>query len=372
MLHKPPYLLILLIFLPSCLHLKKQAKIPTELKGKQAFKTLGKDLTLDYSMEFKGEQVLEKGKIYEGLKVGGLSELFFDESSGYFFALSDDKKNHRFYKLALSTKPKYQFYIEKQILLKNPGQKRLQINMDPEAFVMYENNTVFITSEGQQIFEVHEPTQIFTFNRQGFLKEAWPVPPVFWKKGQTQQDSSFGQQENKGFEALTIDKTSNTLWTATEKPLKQDFIFKESFFVRLSVFNIKNKKMLAQYPYALKNKNSGLVALQFLKSKVFISLERTYKEQDNTYETDIFLTNCRPANNIQSQMKLQKGFKPCSKKELWNSLKNSPVKVDNLEALALGPVLSAKKQLIVLASDNHFDEEEQKTQFLFFELIRKH
>ena len=236
MIYKLLNLLFFLIFFPSCFYLKKQTEAPVGSKEKQAFEILEKSLTPNYSIEFKGEQVFEPNKIYKGFKVGGLSDLFFDESSGYFFALSDDKKNHRFYKLALNTKSGYQFQIKEQIFLKSPGHERLRINMDPEALAMYGDNTTFIASEGQQIFKVHEPTQIFTFDRQGVLKEAWPVPPVFWKTGQTKQDPFFGQQENNGFESLSLDKASNTLWTATEKPLKQDLIFKQNFFCEIECF----------------------------------------------------------------------------------------------------------------------------------------
>ena len=344
------YFLILLSVFPSCTVLQKQAKMAVELKG---------------------EQVFEKNKSFQGLKVGGLSELFFDESSGHFFALSDDKKNHRFYKLALKTKPNYQLEIKEQIFLKSPGHKRLKRNMDPEALALYGEDKIFIASEGQQIYKIHEPTQIFTFDRKGVLQEAWPVPAVFWPAGQVKQSPSFGQQENKGFESLTLDKKSNTLWTATEQPLKQDLTFKNKFFVRLSAFDIKSKKMLIQYPYALKNGKGGLVALKWIKPKIFIGLERTYKKQKNNgiNEVDLFLIDCRQASYVQTQIQLKKNFKACLKYQLWSSLKNlSGSQVDNLEALALGPVLPSKKQLMILASDNNFNEEKQKTQFLFFEL----
>ena len=344
------HLLLFLILLPYCSYLQPQAKI---------------------SIEFKEEQILQKNKLIDDVKVGGLSEIFFDKSSGYFYVLSDDKKNHRFYKLSLKTYPHYKLEIKKQIFLKSPGHKRLKINMDPEALVFYKSNSIFIASEGQQIYKIHEPTQIFTFDRQGVLKKAWSVPPVFWQSGKPQQSPFFGQQENKGFESLTLDETSDTLWTATEKSLKQDFILEQKSFVRLSAFNIKNQKMFAQYVYALNDsKDGGLVALKFLKPKVFISLERSYKKQKNNgvNKVHIFLTDCSQASNVQSQMQLQKGFKACSKYLLWNSSKISSVKVDNLEGLALGPILPSQNQLMILVSDNNFNEEKQKTQFLFFEI----
>lgn len=320
------------------------------------------------SIEFKGDQVFEKGKTFNNLKVGGLSELFFDKNTGLFLALSDDKKNHRFYQLILSKEPSYRFKIKDQVFLKSPGQERLKRNMDPEALVLY-GNEMFVASEGQQIYETHEPTQIFTFDRRGVLKEAWPVPDMFWKKGQVKQDPLFGQEENKGFESLTLDKQSNLLWTATEKPLKQDRLFEETSFVRLSAFDIQSQKLFIQHPYFLKDKEGGLVALETLGPGVFLSLERAYKKQkkDGVNEARLFLTDCRKAGKIQNQSPGE-GFKACLKQQIWTSVGEFPVQVDNLEALSLGPALASNKQLLVLASDNNFNEEKQKTQFLFFEL----
>ena len=63
----------------------------------------------EVALKWKGEQVFEAGKTYRGLRVGGISELFFDPSSGLILALSDDKENHRFYKLRLETRPYYHF-----------------------------------------------------------------------------------------------------------------------------------------------------------------------------------------------------------------------------------------------------------------------
>ncbi len=347
----------------------------------------------DISVEFKDLQVFEKNKKFEGLKVGGLSGLIFHPSSGYFYALSDDKTNHRYYKLSLSTQPHYRLSIKEQVFLKNLEHDRLTRNMDPEALVIYSDSVFFIASEGQQIYNVHEPTQIFTFDQSAVLKEAWPVPPVFWAPGKNPQPPFFGQVANKGFESLTLDKNSNSLWTATEIPLKQDSIFKQKSFVRLSAFDIKSKKLREQYAYALHNgQEGGLTALQWLSPKVFISLERVFYKKSNNGMANrayIFLTDCRKASRIQAHIQLKKGFKPCSKKLLWDSSQQQ-ILVDNLEGLALGPFLPVKKrwalavdkkpslsphkkpkkQLMVLVSDNNFNDKKQKTQFLFFELHR--
>lgn len=333
-----------------------------------------KKSTPAFSIEFKQEQVLEKGAFFKGFKIGGLSELAFDKRTGNFIALSDDKKNHRWYEFSFQTKPEYQFKIISQIFLKSPHSKKLNQNMDPEAILFHGDETVYIASEGQQIYEIHEPTQIFTFNRQGVLKEGWPVPSVFWKAGPDKKAGAIGQQENKGFESLTLDTNKPILWTATEQALKQDLIFKKKSFVRLSAFDIKRKKMLIQHPYFLQDsKDGGLTALEFLKDNTFISLERAYKKQkkNGVNEVYLFLTNCDQAQNIKDSMILNKNFKACSKKLLWSSSQEKNIKVDNLEGLALSPPLSSGNRVLILVSDNNFNPKNQKTQFLFFDLIEK-
>lgn len=328
------------------------------------------------SVTLKAEQIFEKNKTFQNVKVGGLSELFFEPISKNLFALSDAKTQHRFYKMALTTNPCCHIQIKEQIFLKSPKHKTLKRNMDPEALIGNGSNQLFIASEGQQIFDIHEPTQIFTFNKYGVLQAAWPVPPVFWKdEPQGHQAENFGQQENKGFESLTADNQFKTLWTATEKPLKQDLMFSKKAFVRLSAFDISTKRMSAQYGYALHNaQDGGLTALEWLKPKVFISLERVYQKKNNKgiNHAYLFLVNCQKADNISKWIQLKKGFKACHKWMLWNSSKSSSIKVDNLEGLALIPKIFLKEKnqnsLLVLVSDNNFNEAKQKTQFLFFEL----
>ena len=329
---------------------------------------------LPFSIELKKEQTLEKETLFKGLKIGGLSELAFDEKTGHFIALSDDKKNHRWYEFSFQTKPEYQLKLIDQTFLKSPHSKKLKQNMDPEALLFYGDETVFIASEGQQIFKEHEPTQIFTFNRKGILKSAWPVPSVFWQATPDKKASAIGQQENKGFESLAFDKNKGILWTATEQPLKQDLIFKNKSFVRLTAFDIKSKKMLFQYPYLLKDsQDGGLTALEFLKDKTFISLERAYKKQkkNGVNEVQLFLTDCRKAQDVKEHIVLKKKFKACSKKLLWSSTQEKNIKVDNLEGLALSQPSNSKKRTLILVSDDNFNTKNQKTQFLFFNLIEK-
>lgn len=313
---------------------------------------------------FKKEQVLDKDLVIKGLPVGGLSGLAYDSSTAYFYALSDSKENHRLYRLALKKQPDYHFEFLDAILLKERDKTPLKRNMDPEELVFYDKNRFFISSEGQQVYEEHEPTQIFSFDLPDFnLKEAWEVPEMFWPKGQKKQTGKIGQQSNKGFEALALDKSSNTLWAGTEKPLFQDLKTRQQA-IRLSEFDIESKKLLSQVLYPIE-KEQGLTAMLFLNSKHFLMLERSF--ENLFFTVRLFLANCEGADDVKDQVVLQKkAYKICSKKQLWSS-KELGFLVDNLEGMSLVDLNNSNKKLLILMSDNNF-KAFQKNQFLFFEL----
>ena len=350
------------------------------------------------SLTFKGQWVFEATDD-QSPPVGGLSELFFDERSGYFFALSDDKSRHRFYKLALKTSPQYHFEFKESIFLRSPGQEGLDFNMDPEALALYRGDWI-IASEGQQIFDPPQPTQIFSFDSDGVLKSQWPVPDVFWREGASGPSGWIGPQSNKGFESLTLDLNRGKLWTATEEPLRQDLAALSHRFVRLSLFDISQKQMREQYFYPL-DSEAGLTALQLLDSSSFVALERSFlsflrrffmmalfslneqsflsmervyqktqsfvEDKKNIYKVRIFWTDCQGADNVAQDIKPKRDFTACGKRLLWDSAQMPHLGPDNLEGMALGPRLDENRRLLVLVSDNNF-QAMQKTQFLFFEL----
>ena len=319
----------------------------------------------EFSLKFQKEQILPNSLKFEGLRVGGLSSL--THKDGLFYALSDDKKNQRFYVLKLDFKS-LSFEIKKQVLLKSKGKDFLDQNMDPEAMLVFDEE-ILIASEGQQIFEAHEETKIFRLSRKGEIRDSFLTPDVFWEKGRpkNKQRENFGQQENKGFESLSLDKKRGMLFTATEKPLRQDKKRKKRT-LRLTSFDQKSGKMKAQYAYNLsEDPEWGLSSLFHLKDLQFLSLERSFKKKENkgVNYARIYLTDCKEAEEISSLTPLKENVRACKKTLFWDSRQEERVKVDNLEGL----LMLKEKNLLILVSDNNFNEK-QKTQFLFFKLTR--
>ena len=318
----------------------------------------------------------------------------------------------------------YKLQLEGDIRLLSPKGKKLGFNMDPEGLALLDKNFL-IASEGQQIFNPPEPTQIFSFGPKGRFKKAWPVPSMFWD---SKRPRRFGARENKGFESLTLDRESAVLWTASEKPLRQDLPNSPEAYVRLTGFSLSGpnqpagqpKKteagaMLFQYSYLLENKSAGLSEAFSLEPKVLLTLERSYKKEKGkktgVNEVNLFLADCRTASDVSGAPALKPPFAPCSKTLIWASKKQKGIKTDNLEGMALIPFplplgkgenslkesgkrknkrqraalapdakkalpspfaekrrLRRGKQLLILVSDNNFNDSSQKTQFLFFEL----
>ena len=339
-------------------------------------------------IEFLNEQIIKEGQGFEGLAVGGISGASFDNLKGHFLFLSDDKKNHRFYRLQIKSKNPYRLKIIEQVFLREKDSLRLKRNMDPEAIFLHSKaNQIFITSEGQQIFSVFDPPGILQFSVSGILERVWPLPPIFWTTkesfdGKKEMPSDkglhfsslpynqilFGPNANKGFESLALDIKNQILYTATEAPLRQDQKSSSGHWIRLSGFSMKGQTLVAQYGYKIKNADKGLVEMLLLKPFVFLTLEREYVEP--FYTVRLFVTNCSKSSNFYKKVKLPKHFKPCKKSLLFDFARLS-IPLDNLEAMTLGPWISSKERLLVIASDNNFNPAKQMNQILFFKFSEK-
>ena len=96
------------------------------------------------------------------------------------------------------------------------------------------------------------------------------------------------------------------------------------------------------------------------------------KKSAGLHQARIFWTHCQKADNIVEHTELKdvrwiRQLKACRKSLLWDSKDFPHLRPDNLEGMALGPYLEGNRRLLVLVSDNNF-QDRQKTQFLFFEL----
>ena len=357
----------------------------------------------NFSIQFLNAQVLTPGLHIDNIPVGGLSALSYDPENRVFFALSDDKGHPhnngnsyfpRFYEMKLQrTGEKYSFELTKQTALLNKNNQHIQ-GIDPEGIVFLNNNTIFISSEGEQTSIRTIPPALFIYNIEGQLQSERPVEGMFWDYDKV---GSYGVKENKGFEALTLDTDNNQLWMATEESLHQDDLLGPADsqavtnreYIRFNQIDLSTMRIKAQYIYPIQSDmeqgtlsgNNGVTDFLSVGDSRLIVLERAYLEQPNAPSNikqnasliQLFLADCSGASNVAAYQALQGNqFVMCGKSQIIGDLsKFINGYVDNIEGIAKGPPVppgpgvSPGEFMLVLVSDNNFLPKQQN-QFLFF------
>ena len=356
-----------------------------------------------FSLDFINEQVIKHNFQIEGVPVGGLSALSYNPETNVFIALSDvktalsegknEKGSPRFYELKLvdkseGRKRKYELEITKQVFLSNKKTGKL-MPIDPEGVALSKSNQMFISSEGAQLPElnIYAPPAVFMFNSKGEWLSSLPLPDMYWPDDPDRLEE-WGVKENKAFEALSVDSAENQLWLSTESALNQDEQGgddENKQYVRISQFDIKTTRMNNQFLYQMDSDvevnnltgRNGLTDFFSLGGRQLLTVERTYLKDESVAgnrKTDanlvrLFLTDCSGADNVSEHQNLKKGqFVTCGKRLLADLSSIIGDRVDNIEGITIGPSVKEGGYLLVLVSDNNFNQA-QKTQFLFFHYL---
>jgi hypothetical protein len=350
---------------------------------------------LDLSLEFLGEYQLSK-QDFQDTPVGGLSAITYDRQKNHFYAISDDRSNFapaRFYTLNLildTTKSDRlkidKVAIESVTLLKNEAGETYPAGaIDLEGIAISPRGTLFISSEGATANNSQPFIGEFDL-ATGQLKQNVKIPQRFLFAAEKATDSEpQGIQDNLGFEALTLGISSVMkddpfrLFVATESALKQDSPPQnpeDRAKIRLLHYVInsvgepvlvsENLYLLDAAPSdALSNGLSELLALE--REGYLLSLERTFGLSG--FNAKIYQVISGDATDTSRILKFQPELGKIIplKKELLLDLSELGIELDNLEGMTLGPKLPDGSRLLVLISDDNF-EEEQVTQLLLFRL----
>lgn len=353
---------------------------------------------LPLSLEFLGKYQLPQTTFQETL-VGGLSALTYDRKTSRFYVLSDDRSQRapaRFYTVKLlldrdeNGKTRLdEVELENVTFLKNTLGKTYEPgSIDPEGIAVSPRGTVFISSEGIPSQQINPAIAEFDLET-GQLKETLRLPPRYLLKDPDQPDEPpSGVQENLGFEALTLSAPSIAaedpfrLFSATESSLVQDseeLTAEQGPRLRLLHYVINpigRPVLVSENLYILDSAPTGslsyglteLVALE--REGFLLSLERSYGLTGNGAK--IFQVSGGDATDIDRipTLKGDLGAIRPMRKQLLLDLSELGIPLDNLEAMALGPRLPDGGQMLVLVSDDNFNEN-QVTQFLLFRLVEE-
>jgi hypothetical protein len=330
---------------------------------------------------------------FQDVPVGGLSGIAYDGMKGVFYGISDDRSGFapaRFYTL----KPKLgtdkttgkleikTIDIKGVTALKNAkGESYPRNTIDTEGIVLSPRGTVFISSEG--VARDGIAPFVNEFNLQtGALLSQLPIPNHYLpKKGPDGEKE--GIQDNLGFEGLTmgVDGSADLfrLFVATESSLAQDVPPKDSeepTKVRLMHYSLITGRtdLTGEYVYELDRaplgtKDQGLSEILSVDGAGhFLALERTFGLTG--FGGKIFQFTFAGASDTSGIDRLTKAENPIGpvKKEMLLDLNELGLTIDNVEGMALGPLLPDGSKSLLIVSDDNFSKD-QVTQFLLFRLI---
>ncbi|MFQ4136670.1 esterase-like activity of phytase family protein [Nodosilinea sp. PGN35] len=327
---------------------------------------------------------------FEGTTVGGLSALAYDRPRDLLYALSDDRGQFgpaRFYTLALTFKPsgppKFDTVTltEMTPLLDAEGHPYPRGSVDPEGMALSPRDTLFISSEGD--VRQNAPPFIGEFDRTGRILATLPLPERYLPDKPDRPTR--GVQNNLSLEGLTVTGTSGgagmvepfRLFAATESALVQDYnedpsLPLNSRFLHYLIGDDQTT-LIAEHRYPLELEPSGAVVngltalLAIDPAGHFLALERAFGLRG--LQVKLFQLATGGATDTSTIPSLRgdlSGIAPI-RKQLVLDFAETPLAVDNLEGMTLGPRLPDGSQSLLMVSDNNF-EGARATQLLLLRL----
>lgn len=338
-----------------------------------------------------GAHSLAKAATFEGLPVGGLSGLE-RLPDGRFVALSDASRREdgppRFYTLALDY-DQFGFHgvriLGQQRLLQPDGQPfEAGPTVDAEDIRRLPDGHLVWSSEGIWHADAAQRRQPFvrSMGTDGRFVREHALPEGF----ALVDNHSRGARKNKLIEALAV-TPAGQLYAANEDALIQDGPAaspQQGAWLRLVALDAAGGPPGVQYAYPLPKvpaagdagaalpPDNGLVGLLALGERRFIGVERSYAQGVGNTIRLVEIRIPADASDVRALPSLNAAdarFTPLQRRLLlelgpqWNGLK-----IDNIEAIAWGHRLANGRPTVVLASDNNFNDRQQITQFIVFEL----
>ncbi len=328
---------------------------------------------------------------FKDTQVGGLSGIAYNQAQNSYYAISDDRSNinpARFYTLQINLSDGRLdngdvSFTQVTTLLDGQGNPFPANSLDTEGIALTENGSVYISSEGEVRPDIPRITNPFVneFSLSGQQLSELPIDNKFFAVDGTTK----GIRNNLAFESLTLTPDGRYLYTATENALAQDgpaATLTDKSLSRIVKYDLTTGQVVAEFVYEVDKvnnapipansfANNGLVELLAIDDNgTLLALERAFSNGvGNTVK--LYEIQTQNATNISS---LDDIFSEAdntvvgvdafvTKKLLVDFQADLGIVPDNLEGLALGPVLADGRQSLIVVSDNNFSAT-QTTQFI--------
>lgn len=337
------------------------------------------------SLSFVASSLLPPSTESESIAIGGISAMAHEEG-GLWLALSDARVSSRFYEMEVS--------LESGNLTVRPRAPVPLENadhLDPEGMARTSGGTLLVSTEGDSR-QALQP-KLLEFDRGGKVLQTFAIPKKFRFHASPLPS---GIRDNLGFESLAISPDGKTLYVGTEGSLGQDGPLagvETVGFSRILVYAVEGRSLspvrehvyplgpFTPFPeFAEQEVAGGLVELVALEGGRLLALERifireTAGERRDRNEIRIFTVDLSAATDVSDVESLgeRSDWRPATKElllDLDDVVERLPAeypRLDNVEAMGLGPELPGGGRMLLLASDDNF-QAKQRTQFLLFGL----
>jgi hypothetical protein len=217
------------------------------------------------------------------------------------------------------------------------------------------------------------------FTLDGRQLQSLEVPEKYLPK----ESNTEGVRNNLAFESLTLSPDNRTLYAATENALAQDgpaADLEQGSSSRILAFDTESGAVEAEYVYQTEPvaetpvpadgfANNGLVDLLALDNAgTLLALERSFSTgEGNTIRLyEVHIGDADDVSDVDSLEALEQAPVPVEK-ELVLDFSELGLPLDNIEGMALGPLLPDGRQSLAVVSDNNFSPT-QFTELLVFAL----
>lgn len=347
------------------------------------------------SLEFLSDLNIPTGTLVDGVPFGGVSGLSYDPISGTYLGICDDRSNlapARWFTLevknhsgSLSVTPKQQVPLHRADGTLFPAG-----SIDAEGIARHPNGLIYVSSEGDGNASPRLAPSVFILDREGRVIAEAPIPAKFVPN--PNGDLAQGVVNNGALEGLTLTPSGQLLIALLESPLVQDdtvATFEKGSMNRGIVYHLTPEGLpvvVREFAYpveAAKRPNpsaeggaNGVSEILALSEAEFLVMERGGSVTNGEWRTQvrIFRVDLTQATDV-SQIAVLQGqpFIPATKElvldldEIAPLLSHGFQSLDNLEAIAMGPLGVDGNATVLLGSDNNFNAA-QRNQFLLFKL----
>lgn len=359
------------------------------------------------SVEYLGMTAFGVGSeqiVFEETVVGGLSALSYDDKRSVYYALSDDRRDPRFYTLRLDLRDGSLdagdvTFLKVTRLHTEHGAAFAPTEIDPEGVALLGSERLFVASEGNT--RAQSAPFVNEFDLTGRTMGTLPIPDRYMPA----PDERSGVRNNRGFEALCLTPNGETLYTAPEESLFQDGPAgrgQGTALVRILAFDVATRSVKGEFVYDLGPipvapdpakgfANNGLVELLALDNGgTLLALERGFAVEPSgagNYTVTLQEIDLRGAVDVQQRSSLVCDADvdtcgaalapgapfaidpPVAKRTLFDFEAVTGAAADNIEGMTLGPKLPDGRRILIAVSDDNFDAfAPQATRFYAFAL----